>query len=407
MRKYLVWLLVITMVLGMTACAPKQSTSSESSAPSKETTSLTEETASSENAPVLKIGFCMPLTGSSATSGKYAEMGAELGVKVINDQGGVEVNGTKYLFELVKEDNEGKSDVTVNAYNKLISDGVIAIVGPNSSAPLIAAGPSATAQKVPAIGTTASNPDCTSVGGEYVFRACWIDDYQGKVCAKMAQEILGASKVAILYSNADDYSSGLMQTFTSEFEAIGGEVVDCEAYAGADVKDFKAQLTAIQKSGAEVIFLPNQSAELPLQIQQIRELGLDMKIMGEMSWDNPLVTELAGAEAVEGCYFISLFAADSEEPIAQEYVKAFEAEYGELPNTQATMNYDSIMIIADALKRCGTVEDSEALRDAIAASDLDLPSGHLTYDENRNPNKSANIMIYHDGKANFVTSLNP
>lgn len=400
MKKVFALLLTLALVFAMVACGAKDSTPSAGPANSNDSNNVAKE-------EVIKIGFCMPLTGNSATSGKYAEMGADLGVKTINENGGITIDGVTYKFELVKEDNEGKSDVTVNAFNKLISDGVVAIVGPNSSSPLIAAGPTATAQKVPVIGTTASNPDCTLVGGEYVFRACWIDDYQGLVCAKMAQEILNASKVAILYSNADDYSSGLMQTFTNEFEAIGGEIVACEAYAGADVKDFKAQLTTIQNSGAEVIFLPNQSAELPLQIQQIREMNLDMEIMGEMSWDNPLVVELTGAEAVENCYFISLFAADSSDPIAQDYVAAFKAEYDTIPNTQATMNYDAIMIIADALKRCGTVSDPEALRDAIAAADIDLPSGHLVYDENRDPAKAANIMQYKDGAATFVTALNP
>lgn len=407
MKKTVALLMAAIMGLSMVGCGGGEAGESKET---KNDSGTAQETAAEPAAggETLKIGFCMPLTGNSATSGKYAEMGADLAVEEINAAGGVTVGDKTYQLELVKEDNEGKTEVTINAYNKLIGDDkVLAIIGPQSSAALIAAAPSATSQKTPVIGTTTSNPDCTLVGGDYVFRACWIDDYQGLICAKMAKEELGLTKVAVLYSNASDYSTGLYNVFKEEFEKLGGEIITAEAYAGADTKDFKAQLTAIKESGAEGIFFPNESAEIPLQIQQARELGLEMELFGEMSWDNPLLPELAGAEVLEGTHFVSLFAVDSSDPIAQKFVKAFQEKYDTNPNTQATMNYDSVMILVDALKRCGTAEDPAAFRDAIAATEIDLPSGHLVFDENRDPQKNANVMVYKDGQAAYVTSIAP
>lgn len=383
MKKVIALLLALTCLLSLAACGGKKDDN------------------------ILKIGLCQPFTGPAAVAGEYSRYGVDLAVEEINNAGGVKIGDKTYTIEIIEEDGEAKPEITTNAYNKLIGqDKVKAIIGPDSSGPLIAAGPVATSSKVPAIGTTSSNPDCTTVGGEYVFRACWIDSFQAVVCAKMAKDMLGATKVAVLYSNADDYSLGLATNFKSEFEALGGEVVAFEAYAGADVKDYKAQLSTIQSSGAEVVFLPNQAGELPLQIQQIRDM-MDIQIMGEMSWDNPNIPELTGNEDIEGCYFISLFAADSTDSVSQAYTKAFRDKYSKEPNTQATMSYDAVQILVDAFKRAGTVDDPAALRDAIAATDMDLPSGHLVYGENRNPQKSANIMVYQNGVPVYLDTIAP
>lgn len=390
MKKVIALILVLVMMLSLGACQKNGN---------KET---------DDEANVVKFGLCQPFTGPAAVAGEYSRYGVNLAVSEINDAGGFEVGGKMYKIEIVEEDGEAKPEITTNAYNKLIGqDKVKAIIGPDSSGPIIAAGPVATAAKVPAIGTTSSNPDVTTVGGEYVFRACWIDSFQAVVCAKMAKDMLEAENVAVLYSNADDYSLGLANNFKDEFEKLGGNVVAFEAYAGADVKDYKAQLSSIQSAGAEVIFLPNQAGELPLQIKQIREMGIEAEIMGEMSWDNPNIPELTGNEAIEGCYFISLFAADSTDPVSQAFTEAFRAKYNKEPNTQSTMSYDTVKILVDALQRAGTVDDPVAFRDAIAASDLDLPSGHLVYDENRNPQKSANIMVYKNGVPAYVTTIAP
>ena len=404
MKKVLAMILALACLLSLAACSQREE---QDAAPAQTDSSASSDAAASNETGVIKIGVVQPLSGSLAVVGEYSHYGIDLAVEEYNNAGGVKIGDKTYTIETIWEDGEGKPDITTNAYNKVIGqDKVLAIIGPDSSGPLLAAGPVATANKVPAIGTTSSNPDCTTVGGEYVFRACWIDSFQSVVCAKMAQEILNVSKIAVLYSNADDYSLGLANNFKTEFEAIGGEVVAFEAYAGVDVKDFKAQLSTIQASGAEAVFLPNQANELPLQIQQIREM-MDIPILGEMSWDNPNIPELTGPEPLEGCYFISLFAADSTDPVAQAFTKAFREKYDTEPNTQAVMSYDAMKILITALQNCDAVDDPQAFRDAIAASDLDLPSGHLTYDENRNPQKAANVMVYKNGTPTYVTTISP
>lgn len=345
----------------------------------------------------LKIGLCQPITGSMAMSGLYSTHGVQLAVDQINEAGGLKVGDKTYDLELLIEDNEGKADITINAVNKLISDGVVAIIGTNSSSTSMAAGPIATSEKVVMISTTGTNPDVTKVGGEYMFRSCWIDSYQGYLAAKLAFETLGKRKAAVLYNNADDYSTGIMDFFVQSFEEMGGETMT-QAYAGEEIKDFKAQITAIKDWGPDVIFIECQAAEIPLPVQQIRELGLDTQIIGAASWDNDLLTQLTPKEDLEGCIYVTTFSATSEEEKAKAFVDAYSAKWdGELPMNQATMSYNAMRIVAQALQDCGTVDDPEALRDAMAAVNMELPNGHFEYDENRDPQLSGVLMTYKDG----------
>ncbi len=345
----------------------------------------------------LKIGLCQPITGSMAMSGLYSTHGVQLAIDQINEAGGLQVGDKTYDLELLIEDNEGKPDITINAVSKLISDGVVAIVGTNSSSTSMAGGPIATSEKVVMVSTTGTNPDVTQVGGEYMFRSCWIDSYQGYLAAKLAYETLGKRRAAILYNNADDYSTGIMDFFVKSFEEMGGETF-VQAYAGAEIKDFKAQITAFKDWEPDVIFIEAQAAELPLPTQQIRELGMDTQIVGAASWDNELLTQLTPKEDLEGIIYVTTFCADSDEPKAKEFVEAYKAKWdGELPMNQATMSYNAMRIIAQALQDCGKVDDPEAFRDAMAAVNMELPNGHFEYDENRDPQISGVLMTFRDG----------
>ena len=356
---------------------------------------------SQENAEkIIKIGLCQPITGSMAMSGLYSRHGVELAVDEINENGGITVGGEIYKLELLIEDNEGKVDVTINAVNKLISDGCIAIIGTNSSGTSKAGGQIATEAKVPMITTTGTNPDVTKVAGEYMFRTTWIDSYQGEVAAKLAWK-LGGRRAALIYNNGDDYSTGIKDYFVKAFEEMGGETFT-QAYAGAEIKDFKAQITAIKNWGPDIIFLEAQAAELPLQIQQIRELGLDTQIIGAASWDNDLMIQLTPAEDIEGCIYVTTFCATSDDPLAKAFTEAYQAKWdGELPMNQAVMSYNAVKVIEEALKHCSTVNGGEELRDAIWAVDMDLPNGHFSYDENRDPQVSGVVMWYKDGKGQY------
>lgn len=381
MKKIVAMILALVMVLGLVACGGKADSN------------------------VLKIGLCQPMTGSMAMSGNYSQKGVQLAIDQINADGGLKVGDKTYTLELVIEDNEGKTDITINAVNKLISEGVVGIVGTNSSSTSMAGGPIATDAKVPMISTTGTNPDVTKVGGEYMFRSCWIDPYQGSLAAKLAFETLGKRRAAVLYNNADDYSTGIMEVFVKSFEEMGGETMT-QAYAGAEIKDFKAQITAIKDWNPDVIFIEAQAAELPLPTQQIHEMGLDTQIVGAASWDNALLTDLTPAEDLEGIVFVTTFCATSEEPLAKEFVEAYSSAYdGELPMNQATMSYNAMMILAQGLKDCGKVDDSEALREALCKVNMELPSGHFEYDENRDPRISGVVMTYTNGEGVYYGEI--
>ena len=255
------------------------------------------------------------------------------------------------------------------------------------------------------ISTTGTNPDVTKVGGDYMFRSCWIDPYQGSLAAKLAFETLGKRRAAVLYNNADDYSTGIMDVFVKSFEEMGGETMT-QAYAGAEIKDFKAQITAIKDWNPDVIFIEAQAAELPLPTQQIREMGLDTQIVGAASWDNALLTDLTPAEDLEGIVFVTTFCATSEEPLAKAFVEAYSSAYdGELPMNQATMSYNAMMILAQGLKDCGKVDDPEALREALCNVNMELPSGHFEYDENRDPRISGVVMTYTNGEGAYYGEI--
>lgn len=402
MKKVLALILAVLMVLSMVACAqkteaPKNDTASTDAAASTTETTDTASTGETAANETLKIGLCQPLTGSMANSGLYSTHGVQLAIDEINEAGGLKVGDKTYTIELLSEDNEGKTDITINAVNKLISDGVVAIVGTNSSSTSMAAGPIATSEKVVMVSTTGTNPDVTQVGGEYMFRSCWIDSYQGYLAAKLAYETLGKRKAAILYNNADDYSTGIMDFFVQSFEEMGGETMT-QAYAGAEIKDFKAQITAFKEWEPDVIFIECQAAEIPLPVQQIRELGMDTQIIGAASWDNELLSQLTPKEDLVGCVYVTTFCADSEEPMAKAFVEAYQAKWdGELPMNQATMSYNAMKIIAQALQDCGTVDDPEAFRDAMQNVNMELPNGHFEYDENRDPQISGVLMTYKDG----------
>lgn len=226
---------------------------------------------------VIKVGGIGELTGDIPAVGASFKNAAEMAVKEINDAGGLEVGGKKYKVELVIEDNAGKADQSASAAQKLITqDNVVAIIGPNASRYAIPASEIAESSKVVLITPWSTNPkttlnEKTGASKSYVFRACFIDPFQGRVVAKFAMENLGAKKAAVLYDVASDYNKGIAEFFKSTFEQIGGQVVAFETYTTND-KDFTAQLTKIKDAAPDVIFLPNYYSEVPLQIQQAKRL---------------------------------------------------------------------------------------------------------------------------------------
>jgi len=356
----------------------------------------------------IKIGVVCPISGSAAIAGKYIVNGVKLLEAELDSAGGIEKDGVLYPVEFIYEDNEAKEDITANVYQKLIyQDEVIAILGPDMSKAILAAGPIAQAAGVPNIGTFTTNPAVTEIG-DFIFRACFIDPFQGKVAATYAWEA-GYKTAGVLYNNADAYSKGLYEFFKMTFEELGGKVVEAQAYSGSDVKDYNVQLTKIKATNPDCVFMPNLLNEVGLQIKQARSIGITAPLIGGDSWDTPEVADIAGAENIKGSVYISAFSAENPDPIAQEFVTRFKEAYnGDLPNSNATLAYEAGKMIVEGIINSKTL-DRKGVRDAIAQiKDLKLPSGSLTVGEDRNPIKGASVMQYDEtGTARFLKVVNP
>ena len=240
--------------------------------------------------------------------------------------------------------------------------------------------------------------------GDYVFRVCFIDPFQGTVMGKFAMS-KGWKKVAILTDTKQDYSVGLAKFFKEYFAKNGGTIVSEQSYGSGD-KDFKAQLTSIKPTAPDAIFASGYYNETGLIASQARELGITAPLLGGDGWDSPSLVEVAG-KAIEGSFFSNHFSNEDTSPRIQEWVKKFKDKHGKVPDAMAALGYDSAMILADAIKRAGTTE-GKALRDAIAKTkDFDGITGKISLDEKRNASKSAVVLTIKDGKFSFVQSLAP
>ncbi|TMA35063.1 MAG: ABC transporter substrate-binding protein, partial [Deltaproteobacteria bacterium] len=274
--------------------------------------------------------------------------------------------------------------------------------GEIASSRSLAAAPEAQRAHVPMISPGATNPKVTEVG-DYIFRACFIDPFQGTVMARFAREQLNAKKVAILFDFKQDYSVGLADFFRKTFKELGGEIVADERYTSGDI-EFRAQLTTIRAAQPEAIFVPGYYTELGLIAKQARELGIDVPLLGGDGWDSEKTLEIGG-KAVEGYYFSTHYAADSDSPKVQDFVKRYKEKYNQTPDAMAALGYDTAGILADALNRAGDTNGPK-LRDAIASTrDYDGVTGKITIDPSRNARKDAVVLKIEGGKFKFFRSV--
>lgn len=358
---------------------------------------------SKKSSDTVKIGGVAPLSGSVAVYGVECKNGIDLAIEEINAAGGI--SGKK--VEFVCEDDEGSPDKTVNAFKKLITkDGVKYVIGSLTSGCTQAITTLAQASKVIQIAPAATAPAITDAGN-YIFRACFIDPFQGTVGGKFAAENLNAKRAAVLYDGGNDYSVGLSENFQASFKANGGDIVALESYSTGD-KDFNAQLTKIKNANPDLVYLPDYYGTVALIAKQLRAQGINTPIVGADGWDG--LSANAGEEVLNG-YYSNHYAADSTEPVVQNFVKAFSAKYNKLPNSFAVLGYDSVYILKDAIERAGTF-DVEKVRDALEKTDGNYVTGHITFDEKRNPIKSAVMIEFvkgDDGKITtaYKTTVNP
>jgi branched-chain amino acid transport system substrate-binding protein len=349
----------------------------------------------------IKIGGVFPITGDVPALGAAMENGAELAVKEINAAGGI----LGKQIELVVEDDQNQASVAPNAITKLIEqDKVSAVVGTYSSKCSIPMAAVAKENNVVMITPASTNEKVTLEGGEYVFRACFIDPYQGKVGAKFAVDNLGATKAAMLYDVGNDYSVGISKEFKSNFEELGGKIVYEETY-NAGESDFKAFLTEIKELGVDVLYLPDNYSTVGLIAKQARELGIDCPLLGSDSWSDPGLVEV-GQDAIEGSYFTDHASMTSDNEKIQNFIKSYKTEYNLDPSSFSVLSYDSVYLVAEAIKKAGNT-DSAAIKDALTSIDYAGIGGQITFDENRNPVKSAYINKVENGEFIFEAEIRP
>jgi len=345
----------------------------------------------SKDSDTVSIGAVFPLSGGVAFYGNESRDGALLAIEQLNVTGGL--LGKK--LTLISEDDEGNAEKTVNAFTKLTTrDNVSFVIGSSTSGPTQAISTLAQRNKVVLISPSATNVDVTRAG-DYVFRACFIDPFQGVVGADFAYKTLGNRRAAVLYDAGADYNTGLADAFKTQFRALGGQVVADEAYQSGDV-DFNAQITRIRAANPDVVYLPNYYNDVSLQAKQLRDQGVRCALIGGDGWDS--LVDNAGDEVLNG-YWSSGFASDTTDPKGVVFVKAFEARFRRPASQFAALGYDSMMLVADAIKAAGTF-DTPAVKDALAKISGTYVTGNIRFDANRDPIKGAAILeiVRKDGK---------
>jgi len=346
----------------------------------------------------IKVGFNIPLTGDIPKVGEGTKYAAEIYQAEINGAGGIQVGGKSYTLKFIYEDNESKAESATAAALKLIAqNGVLALIGPQSSKQAIPAGEVANANKTPMITPWSTNPKATE-GRPFVFRSCFLDPFQGPVAANFVTGEFKARKAAVLYDISSDYPKGLAEYFRQSFEKIHGpgSVVAFETFTTKDA-DFSAQLTNIVKSGADVLFTPQYYSEVALIVKQARELGWNKPIMGSDSWGSAELMTLCG-DACKGAYFSTHYAAAGATGATRAFIDKYKAKYGYVPDDVAALTWDAIGILVQAIRNTGGLsgklnKDREAIRVGLGqVKDFEGITGKMTFGATGDPSKCAVVV---------------
>jgi branched-chain amino acid transport system substrate-binding protein len=350
------------------------------------------------------IGEFASLTGSEATFGINSSNGIELAKEEINNSGGL-LGGRK--IKIIVEDDQSKPGQPSAAVKKLIaSDKAVAILGEIASSRSLEAAPICQEAKVPMISPGATNPRVTEVG-DYIFRVCFIDTFQGTVMAKFALDTVHANKVAILTDVRNDYSVGLTKYFKEYYESHGGKVAVERSFSGSGTdRDFRAQLTSIKAAQPDAIFVPGYYTEAGLIAKQARSLGIKVPLMGGDGWDSPKLAEIGGS-AIDGSYFATHFSAQDKNPKVQDFVKKYQEKFKAMPDGMAPLGYDAMMVLAQAITAAGS-SDGAKVRDALVkVKDFDGVTGKITINEKRNATKAAVVLKVNGKQNDFVATIAP
>lgn len=371
----------------------------------------------------LVIGEYGSLTGNDATFGQSTKNGVELALADLIEQQQGRIGDL--TVRVVVEDDQGRPEEAATVVQKLINqDQVIALLGEVASSRSLAAAPIAQAAGVPMITPSSTNPRVTEAG-DYIFRMCFIDPFQGTVMAKFARQNLGLDRVAILKDVRNDYSVGLADFFTRAFTGMGGTIIAEQAYSAGD-QDFRAQLTTLKGRNPQAIFIPGYYTEVGLIARQARELGYQGPLLGGDGWESEQLLEIGGA-ALNGAYYSNHFSNDNPDPALQRFLEKYRERFGSEPDAIGGLAYDAARVLFMHLQEMATEQPgvfaglssanagtdarraaTANLRDRIART-ANFPgvTGEITLDENRNATKSAVVIEVKDGRKQYNTTIEP
>lgn len=351
----------------------------------------------------IKIGTIQPISGAISAFGTQSRDAVNMAVEEINAKGGV----LGKTLEVVVEDDEATPEKTVNAFKKLVTqDKIIGLVGALTSKCSLAITREAQQRKIVMISPTSTN-DTVTDAGDYIFRACYNDSFQGVVVAQFAYDTLKGKKAAIIFDNTNDYSKGLKDNFKKKFEELGGTITAEEAYATGDA-DFKAQLTKIKGTNPDVLFIPDYYNTVSLIAKQVRSQGITIPMLGADGWDE--ITNNAGDEVID-CYYSNHYSPDADDAEVKEFVKKYNEKFGMTPNALAALAYDATYILVDAINKAGSA-DPEKIKAAMMETNKKFVTGQIKFNEFRNPVKSAVMVKIEKGddgklKAVYAETVNP
>lgn len=351
---------------------------------------------------VIQVGEVGSMTGPEATFGVSSHQGVDLAIRQLNSLGGIK--GKK--IEVVILDDQSKPEEAATAATKLITENKVSVIlGEVASSRSLAMAPIAQKYKIPMISPASTHPGVTATG-DYIFRVCFIDPFQGQVMAKFALHQLKLKRAAILTDVKSDYSRGLSEYFRAAFQKEGGQIVVEESYGSGD-RDFKSQLTAIRAKNPEAIFIPGYYAEVGLIARQARELGISAILLGGDGWDSQKLAEIGG-KAIQNSYFSNHYSNESQSPQTQDFITQFKTTYGVLPDGLSAMGYDAVMVLADAMKRAKSFQPAD-IRDALASTqNFSGVTGNITIDSQRNAVKSAVVLkVLENGYFKYQTTIHP
>jgi branched-chain amino acid transport system substrate-binding protein len=353
-----------------------------------------------DSGPII-VGYYGDLTGRTSNFGVSTKRGAEMAADEINKAGGI--NGR--TITILSEDDEGRPEKAATVVTKLIDqDKVIAVIGEVASGNTLAAAPKAQKAGVPMISPSSTNPAVTQVG-DYIFRVCFIDPFQGEVMAKFAANTLKAKTAAIMLDFNSPYSRGLTEFFEKSFKSLGGKVLSQQSYTQGD-RDYKGQLTSIRSLNPDVIYVPGYYGEVGVIAKQAKQLDIKAPLLGGDGWDAPQLWELGG-EALNGAYMSNHYSVEDPSPAIQKFVNDYKSRYNIVPDALAALGYDAMKVLADSLKRSGTTNGAK-LRDAIAGT-KDFPgvTGVITINSERNAVKPAVVLKLQDNKYVYQETIKP